>query len=60
MSAKELTYQDIAEHNTKNDVYLVIHDKVYDASKFIDEHPYGLRPIPPSRGVACRHQACPW
>lgn len=38
----ELTYQDIAEHNTKKDIYLVIHDKVYDATKFIDEHPYVL------------------
>jgi hypothetical protein len=36
----ELTYQDVAEHNTKKDIYMVIHDKIYDASKFIDEHPY--------------------
>ena len=36
---KEYTYQDIAEHNTKNDLFLVIHDKVYDCTKFIDEHP---------------------
>lgn len=37
----ELTYQDVAEHNTKNDCYLVIHDKVYDCTKFVDEHPGG-------------------
>ncbi|KAF4125585.1 Cytochrome b5-like Heme/Steroid binding domain [Geosmithia morbida] len=36
-----LTYQDVAEHNTKNDCYLVIYDKVYDCAKFIDEHPGG-------------------
>ncbi|KAI0966185.1 cytochrome b5 [Xylaria arbuscula] len=41
MSAKEFTYQDVAEHNTKKDLYLVIHDKVYDTTKFIDEHPGG-------------------
>lgn len=35
----ELTYQDVAEHNTKSDVYLVIHDIIYDTTKFIDEHP---------------------
>jgi len=39
--AKEYTYQDVAGHNTKKDIFLVIHDKVYDASKFIDEHPGG-------------------
>jgi cytochrome b involved in lipid metabolism len=41
MSA-ELTYQDVAEHNTKSNIYVVIHDKIYNASKFIDEHPYAL------------------
>ncbi|KAM5346632.1 hypothetical protein ACJ41O_009637 [Fusarium nematophilum] len=38
---KEFTMQDVAEHNTKNDMFLVIHDKVYDATKFLDEHPGG-------------------
>lgn len=41
MSTQEFTYQDVAEHNTKKDIYVVIHDKVYDATKFIDEHPGG-------------------
>ncbi|KAK4463811.1 putative cytochrome b5 protein [Cladorrhinum samala] len=42
MSAlKELTYQDVAEHNTKKDLYCVIHDKIYDITKFVDEHPGG-------------------
>lgn len=37
--SKEYTYQDVAEHNTKKDIFVVIHDVVYDTSKFIDEHP---------------------
>ncbi|KAI2628248.1 cytochrome b5 [Xylaria nigripes] len=41
MASKEFTFQDIAEHNTKKDLFLVIHDKVYDTTKFIDEHPGG-------------------
>jgi len=41
MSEKEYTYQDVAEHNTRKDIFVVIHDKVYNASKFIDEHPGG-------------------
>lgn len=40
MSA-QFTYQDVAEHNTKKDLYVVIHDKVYDITKFVDEHPGG-------------------
>ncbi|KND90569.1 putative cytochrome b5 [Tolypocladium ophioglossoides CBS 100239] len=39
--SKEFTYQDVAEHNTKKDIYLVIHDKVYDCAQFVDEHPGG-------------------
>lgn len=35
----QYTLQDVAEHNTKKDIFMVIHDGVYDASKFIDEHP---------------------
>ncbi|KAK0385160.1 hypothetical protein NLU13_7638 [Sarocladium strictum] len=38
---KEYTYQDVAEHNTKKDCFLVIHEKVYDCGKFVDEHPGG-------------------
>jgi cytochrome b involved in lipid metabolism len=37
--SQEYSYQDVAEHNTKKDCFLVIHDKVYDATKFVDEHP---------------------
>ncbi|SPO04914.1 probable Probable cytochrome b5 [Cephalotrichum gorgonifer] len=37
----EFTYQQVAEHNTKDDLYMVIHDKVYNVSKFVDEHPGG-------------------
>ncbi|KAL1970020.1 hypothetical protein VTN77DRAFT_6425 [Rasamsonia byssochlamydoides] len=38
---KEFTYSDVSAHNTKKDLYLVIHDKVYDVTKFVDEHPGG-------------------
>ncbi len=36
---KELTYAQVAEHGDKKDCYLVIHDKIYDATSFVDEHP---------------------
>ncbi|RUS16147.1 cytochrome b5-like heme/steroid binding domain-containing protein [Endogone sp. FLAS-F59071] len=36
-----LTLADVAEHNSKKSIYLVVYDKVYDVSKFIDEHPGG-------------------
>ncbi|KIW04426.1 hypothetical protein, variant [Verruconis gallopava] len=39
--SKEFTYAEVKGHATKKDLYLVIHDKVYDASSFVDEHPGG-------------------
>jgi hypothetical protein len=33
------TYRDVARHHTKKDLFFVIHDKVYDATRFVDEHP---------------------
>jgi len=42
MSAdKEYTYVEVAEHSAKKNLYLVIHDKVYNATTFVDEHPGG-------------------
>jgi hypothetical protein len=58
MSAtKEFTMQDVAEHKTSSDIYMVVHDKVYDCTKFLDEHPYvvSFAPTPALHGVAQSH-----
>jgi len=39
--SKELTYAECASHSSKKDLYMVIHDKVYDTTGFVDEHPGG-------------------
>ncbi|EKV06300.1 Cytochrome b5, putative [Penicillium digitatum] len=38
---KQLTLQEVSEHNTKKDLYLIINDKVYDCTTFSNEHPGG-------------------
>lgn len=40
MATKEFSYSDVSEHSSKKDLYLVVHDKVYNATSFVDEHPY--------------------
>jgi cytochrome b involved in lipid metabolism len=37
--SQSLTYSEVSAHASKKDLYLVIHDKVYNASAFVDEHP---------------------
>lgn len=34
---KKYTLEDIAKHNEKKSVWILIHDCVYDVTKFLDE-----------------------
>ncbi|KAK9353439.1 cytochrome b5-like heme/steroid binding domain-containing protein [Lipomyces doorenjongii] len=36
-----LTYESVKSHTTQDDLWMVIHGKVYNCTKFIDEHPGG-------------------
>ncbi|XP_071513529.1 cytochrome b5 isoform X2 [Panulirus ornatus] len=38
---KVFTLAEIAEHKKSDSCWVVIHDKVYDVTKFLDEHPGG-------------------
>ncbi|KAK6010135.1 putative cytochrome b5, partial [Ostertagia ostertagi] len=37
----KLTRKDVAEHNTNKSTWFVIGNKVYDVTKFLEEHPGG-------------------
>lgn len=37
MAAKVYTLEQVEKHNTKDDLWFILHDKVYDVSKFIAE-----------------------
>ncbi|KAL2441174.1 putative cytochrome b5 [Exophiala dermatitidis] len=39
--SKDFTFSEVSEHSTKKDLWVVIHDKVYNVSSFVDEHPGG-------------------
>ncbi|CDM34578.1 hypothetical protein DTO013E5_5068 [Penicillium roqueforti] len=51
--AKELTLQEVAEHSTKKDLYLIINDKVYDCTTFANEHPGGEEVLLDLAGQDC-------
>lgn len=42
---KTYTAEEVAAHNKDGDCWLIIENKIYDVSTFIDEHPGGKKPI---------------
>ncbi|KAL2846905.1 cytochrome b5 [Aspergillus pseudoustus] len=38
---KSFTSAEVASHKSKGDLYIIIHDKIYDVTSFVDEHPGG-------------------
>ncbi|KAJ3182668.1 Cytochrome b5 isoform E [Geranomyces variabilis] len=38
---RSLEWDEISKHNKRDDLWMVIHGKVYDTTRFLDEHPGG-------------------
>jgi cytochrome b involved in lipid metabolism len=36
-----IAFEEVKKHTTRNSLWFVIHNKVYDVTKFMDEHPGG-------------------
>lgn len=45
INEKNYSASDVAKHSTKNDCWLIVSNKVYDASKFLLSHPGGTQAI---------------
>ncbi|KAJ9150503.1 Cytochrome b5 [Coniochaeta hoffmannii] len=40
--SKTYTLTDVQEHNTREDAWVIIHNKVYDITKYFEDHPGGI------------------
>ncbi|KAJ6486480.1 cytochrome b5 [Mycena vitilis] len=41
MSERVVTLSELRAHNTKNELWILLHEKVYDVSEFLNGHPGG-------------------
>ncbi|AQK52188.1 cytochrome B5-like protein [Zea mays] len=41
MTSRSFTKEEISKHNTRKDCWIVIKDKVYDVTPYVEEHPGG-------------------
>lgn len=49
--AKVYRLEDVSKHNTHEDCWLVIGEKVYDVSKFLEDHPGGDEVLLSATGI---------
>ncbi|KAI1727174.1 cytochrome b5-like heme/Steroid binding domain-containing protein [Ditylenchus destructor] len=50
---KYFTVEEVSKHNSSDSVWIIIEGKVYDVTKFIDEHPGGSDVILENAGEEC-------
>jgi alkylation response protein AidB-like acyl-CoA dehydrogenase/predicted heme/steroid binding protein len=43
MGLKTFTVSDVSSHNTENDCWIIVHNKVYDMTPFLNDHPGGKK-----------------
>ena len=53
---RQITYDELRGHNTRESAWISVHDNVYDCTKFLKEHPGGSDSILINAGTDCTEE----
>lgn len=50
-NGKKFTYAEVKKHNKEDDVWIIVNDKVYDCTEYLELHPGGIESITMNGGM---------
>lgn len=55
VKTRTVTKEEVAQHNTEEDIWVILHGRAYDITEFLDDHPGGPEVLRDEAGMYMLH-----